>query len=173
MKNEKIKNSAIIPGSFDPLTLGHLDVIERVSRLSDFDVVYVALLINPDKNYLFDTETRVKIAENACLGLPNVRVISDDGLLGSLCERLGTNVIIKGVRNARDFEYELKMAEWNKAHFPSVETLFLPCDPALSDISSTRVRALLAEKKYDEVEKLLPRGTLHIITAENGGKKQK
>lgn len=163
MKSEKNKTSAIIPGSFDPLTLGHLDVIKRVARLSEFDIVYVALLINPDKKYLFDTETRIKIAKNACAEFANVRVISDDGLLGSLCEKLGASVIIKGVRNAQDFDYELKMAEWNKAHFPSVETLFLPCSPEFSDVSSTRVRTLLAEKNYSDAEKLLPRGTLQII----------
>ncbi len=137
--------SCIIPGSFDPFTLGHLDVVRRASKL--FDKVYVAIMVNSSKQGSFDFSKRKKIAELSCEGLSNVEVITADGLLADLCRALGVSAIVKGVRNSQDFAYEFNMAGMNKHLNPEVETLFLPCSPEYSFVSSTFVRELIKHQK--------------------------
>ncbi len=133
--------ACIIPGSFDPFTLGHLDVVRRASRL--FDKVYVAILVNPAKHGSFDFAERKRIAELSCAELRNVEVLTADGLLVDLCRALSVSVIIKGVRNERDFSYEFEMAGMNHALSPEIETLLMPCSAELSFVSSTFARELL------------------------------
>ena len=139
---------ALIPGSFDPITKGHTDIIRRVS--ARFDKVYVAVMHNDMrryvtdaavKHYLFSAEDRVKMASLACTGMENVEVISDDGMLIDLADRLCIDWIIKGIRNENDYRYEQCHALWNRVHNPRAETLYLPADPAFAQISSTLVRA--------------------------------
>lgn len=161
MKSQDEKKAAIVSGSFDPITIGHVDIIERASRI--FDRVYVAALINPDKKYLLDKETRKKTLEAACAAFPNVSVVCYDGYLVELCRELDCNAIIRGVRNAHDLEYEIKMAEWNKNAYEKAETLLLPCSRELCDVSSSRVRSLIANGCTDEAERLLPRGVMKMI----------
>lgn len=161
MATEKKLRRAIVPGSFDPMTLGHLDVLRRAAAL--YDEVYLAILINPDKSYLFDLETRVKIAERACADISGAYVVHDSGMLVDLAERLGCEAIIKGVRSSRDFEYEMKMALYNRELAPHIETLLLPCSEGMEDISSTRIRQLLQGGELAEAEKLLPLGAADII----------
>ncbi len=160
--------SALIPGSFDPITCGHLDVITRAAAL--FDRVTVAVMTNdmhlyvpdaPVKHYLFDRETRRELVVAACAHLPNVTVLDASGLLIDLHARLGTNVIIKGVRSAADFEYEQAHAIWNRAHNPLAETLYLPADPAYDGLSSTLVREKLAAG--DAVDGLVPAAALPLL----------
>ena len=148
---------ALIPGSFDPITVGHMDVIQRAAAM--FDTVYVAVMTNDmsryepgavDKVYLFSRKERLDYATAACAHLPNVEVLEADGLLIDLVDRLGVSAIVKGVRNAVDFEYEQKHALWNRAHNPHAETVYLPADPALGDVSSTVVRACLQEGRAPE-----------------------
>ncbi len=152
---------AIVPGSFDPITVGHIDILRRTAAL--YDKVYLALLINPGKKYLFDTETRIEIAHLAASDIPNAEVVYSDGMLYALARELSCSVIVKGVRNETDFAYEMKMALYNRELAPEIETVFLPCDEKNADISSTLVRNLLAEGKEDEAAKILPQGAIEII----------
>ncbi len=141
--SEKKYRIGIVPGSFDPITLGHLDVIERAAELCES--VFVAVMINDQKEYMFTLEERKAIAEAACEGISGVRVISSSGMLFELCRELSCEVIIKGVRNETDREYELKMAQFNSEHNPAVTTLLLDARTDLREISSTEVRKILSE----------------------------
>lgn len=133
---------AIIPGSFDPMTLGHLDVIADAARR--YDDVVVAVMINPAKKYCFDMKARVTIARKTVAAYPNVRVIADRGMLIDLFDKLGADVVCKGWRDARDYEYEQRMAEWNRAHNPRFRTELIQAREGHELISSTEVRDLIA-----------------------------
>lgn len=130
----------IVPGSFDPITLGHLDIIRRAAELCE--TVFVAVMINAEKEYTFSIDERREIAETACkeIAPENVKVISSEGMLYTLAESLSAEVIIKGVRNETDREYELKMAEFNEEKYPAAKTLLLDASDTLAGISSTLVR---------------------------------
>ena len=150
---------ALIPGSFDPITLGHVDVIERAA--GKFDKVFVAVMNNDSakhdstlssKNYTFEMEERLYFVRVSLAHIENVEVLSSSGMLIDLFDEIGADVIVKGVRNGEDLEYEMKHAKWNKAHNERVETLFLPADDRLSSISSTMVRTLMAEGKFECLE---------------------
>ena len=136
---------AIVPGSFDPITVGHLDIVRRALLLAD--EVVVAVMNNDAKIYTFDMKTRERLARLAVRDLTRVRVVADRGMLVDLFDRLGADVIVKGVRNDTDRVYEEKMAAYNLAHNPRARTLLLEADEKWSDLSSTRVRALLAAGK--------------------------
>lgn len=136
---------AIVPGSFDPITIGHVDVIERASRI--FDTVVVMVMMNKEKQYMFSIDQRTQLAKLSCDHLHNVKVLSSEGLLIDAVNELGADVIIKGVRTINDFKYEQVQAYWNKEHNPKAETLYLPCDPGLKRVSSTVVRKMISEDK--------------------------
>ena len=146
------KTVAVVPGSFDPFTLGHRDVVARCASL--FDRVVVGILINPAKKGLFTMEERKTIAQLSLSDLPNVSVEIDDGYLTDFAERVGAAMIVKGVRTVGDFEYEQQMAHFNRARNSQIETLYLPADESMTQISSTRVREML-----DRGER--PEGLLH------------
>ena len=133
---------AIVPGSFDPMTVGHLDVIKRASEA--FESVVVAVMINETKKYTFSMEERLRIAELTCKGLDNVKVISDCGMLTDLAKREGACAIVKGIRDAKDLKYEEEMARYNSSVAPDVRTVLLPCNEKLAHVSSTAVRERLA-----------------------------
>ncbi len=129
---------ALIPGSFDPVHNGHLEVIERSSRL--YDEVVVAALRNPQKSeQLFSLEEREELLEKSLDHLVNVRIVSLSTLVVNVAHEIGASVIIKGLRAVSDFEYELQMAQMNM-QLSDVETLFLPASSAYSFISSRWVR---------------------------------
>ncbi|MBB6626590.1 pantetheine-phosphate adenylyltransferase [Nocardioides sp. KIGAM211] len=128
---------AVCPGSFDPVTLGHLDVIARVSGL--FDEVVVAVGTNASKNRLFSADERLDMLREACSGHANVRVDGFTGLLTTYCQEQDVHAIVKGLRAVSDFDYELQMAQMN-ASLTGVETVFLPADPAHSFVSSSLVK---------------------------------
>ena len=132
---------AIVPGSFDPMTLGHFDLIARVA--TDYDRVTVAVMINDAKQYLFDMETRVAIAKATVRELENVDVVADSGMLIDLFDRLGADAVCKGFRNEEDLRYEREMAEWNHAHNPRFTTGLYRSTGEHSTLSSTEVRAML------------------------------
>lgn len=134
---------AIVPGSFDPMTVGHVDIVERAANM--FDQVVVAVMINRDKTYRFSMDQRQEMAALSCAHVPNVKVISDEGMLADLAARLGACAIVKGIRDEKDLVYEQKMAQYNKERNPAAETVFLTCDPRYSSVSSTAVREALAE----------------------------
>ena len=133
---------AIVPGSFDPMTMGHLDLVRTAAER--YDEVVVAVMINPEKSYLFDMDTRVEIARRTVASLSNVRVISDGGMLIDLFDRLGADAVCKGVRNETDYQYEMKMADWNRAHNPRFRTELIESSGEWRELSSTDVRELLA-----------------------------
>jgi pantetheine-phosphate adenylyltransferase len=130
---------AICPGSFDPVTSGHLDVFQRAARL--FDEVVVAVGRNSAKNYLFDTDERVAMIEAATADLPTLTVKPLSGLLVDFCAAEGAGVIVKGVRTGTDFDFETQMANMNRAQ-TGVETVLLASAPQWSHVSSTMVREI-------------------------------
>ena len=134
------ERTCIIPGSFDPMTFGHLSIILKASEM--FDNVIVAILNNNDKKGFLTLAERKAIAEATCEGMENVKVITADGLLVDLARSLGVRHIVKGVRNTMDFEYEQNMAKINKSLAPEIQTVYIPCDPAFEIVSSTFVREL-------------------------------
>ena len=132
---------AVYPGSFDPMTVGHVNIIERAATL--FDKVYVAVMINDAKSYMFTREQRTEIARLSCAHIDNVEVIFDGGMLASLAARLGACAIVKGIRDEKDYHYEFEMAQYNYRMNQSAQTVFLPCDEGAREISSTAVRERL------------------------------
>lgn len=134
---------AIVPGSFDPMTVGHVDIVERAANM--FDQVVVAVMINRDKAYRFSMDQRQEMAALSCAHVPNVKVISDEGMLADLAAKLGACAIVKGIRDEKDLVYEQKMAQYNRERNPAAETVFLTCDPRYSSVSSTAVREALKE----------------------------
>ena len=153
MSLERKKTVAVVPGSFDPMTLGHRNVIVRCASL--FDRVVVGILINPDKQGMFTMEERKMIASLSLSDLPNVTVETDSGYLTDFAERMGASIIVKGVRTAADFEYEQKMAYFNRARNSRIETMYLPADENMTEISSTAVRERLSRGE-DLTEMLHP-----------------
>ncbi|MBR5235796.1 MAG: pantetheine-phosphate adenylyltransferase [Clostridia bacterium] len=131
---------AVYPGSFDPITCGHLDIIRRGSVL--FDEVIIAVLNNSSKNPLFSAEERVRLIEKSTADLPNCRAVYFDGLLVDFVTKLGANVVIKGLRAISDFEYEFQMALLNKNLNPDIETLFMVTNANHSYISSSVVKEI-------------------------------
>ena len=161
---------ALIPGSFAPITLGHVNVIERVARL--FDKVYVAVMNNDSskhderlssKTYTLDIDQRLELVKASVGHIENVEAMSSSGMLIDLCDEIDTHIIVKGIRNSEDLEYEMIHAKWNKEHNSKIETLFLPCDEDTATLSSTLVRSLIAEKKFDELEGLVAPEAIELL----------
>lgn len=132
---------AIVPGSFDPMTLGHLDIVKTVA--ARYDDVVVAVMVNPAKRYRYTMGERVRIAIATVAELPNVRVIAERGMLIDLFDKLGADAVCKGWRNAADYDYELHMADWNRAHNPRFRTELIHAKNEHADLSSTLVRERL------------------------------
>lgn len=151
---------AVCPGSFDPITNGHLDVIERASGL--FDEVVIAVLINSNKTGLFSTEERIAMATAAVAHIPNARVDTWSGLLVDYCKANGIGAIIKGLRAVSDFDYELQMAQMN-LQLKGVDTLLMATKPAYSFLSSSLVREIA--RYGGDVSALVPDGVLHALKA--------
>jgi pantetheine-phosphate adenylyltransferase len=152
---------ALLPGSYDPITLGHMDVIRRAAAL--FDGVVVAVMTNDmnnyvatakGKQYMLTMDERTALVAAACEGMANVRVISSTARLIDLVDELGADVIVKGIRNEVDYTYEQQHALYNRAHNPRAETLYLPADPQFDAISSTLVRERLSHGQ--SIDDLVP-----------------
>ena len=137
---------AIVPGSFDPITLGHLELIQAAAVR--YDEVVVAVMINDQKQYLFDMDERVKMAELTVSDFVNVRVISDRGMLIDLFDRLHADVVFKSYRNDVDLAYEQQMAQWNRAHNPRFVTELIRSFGEYALVSSTEVRDQMIKGKY-------------------------
>ena len=161
---------ALIPGSFDPITLGHVNIIERAAKM--FDKVYVAVMINDaakydsslsSKKYMFSMEERLEIARLSLAHIENVEVIARTGMLIDLFDELSATAIVKGIRNSADLEYEMIHAKWNKAHNQRAETLFLPADESLTSISSTEVRRIIESGELDVLIGIVTDGALEYI----------
>ena len=152
---------ALITGSFDPVTVGHMDLISRTTAI--FDTVVVGIFVNGAKKYTFTAEERADMLREACeeYGLGNVTVEACSGLVARYVEQNGIDVIVKGVRNSADFEYERNMAEANKMIYPGAETMFLFSDPAHTSLSSSFVRTLL--QYGEDISAFVPSSVLKRI----------
>ena len=130
---------AVCPGSFDPVTNGHVDVISRAAGL--YDELVVAVLVNPGKAGFFPVEERIELLREAVADLPNVTVDSFEGLLVDYCRAHDIPVIVKGLRAVSDFEYELQMAQMNR-ELAGIETLFVPTAPQVGHLSSSLIKQI-------------------------------
>lgn len=131
---------ALTPGTFDPITLGHIDVVTRAAQI--MDEVIVAVAVSDKKGPLFSLEERVDLAREALKHLPNVRVVSFDGLLIDFARDMEAEVVIKGLRAITDFEYEFQMAALNYQLDPDLETVFIMSPPQYMHLSSSIVREI-------------------------------
>ncbi|MEW9081277.1 pantetheine-phosphate adenylyltransferase [Caldanaerobacter subterraneus] len=131
---------AIYPGSFDPVTYGHIDIIKRGANL--FDKLIVAVLLNPAKRPLFSIQERIELLKEVTKDIPNVEVDYFDGLLVEYAKKVNASAIIKGLRMVSDFEYEFQMALVNKKLNPSVETIFLMTSQKYGYLSSSLVKEI-------------------------------
>lgn len=139
-KHPPIARLAVYAGSFDPITLGHLDLVERASML--FSDVVVAIGRHPTRSPLFSVDERLAMLEKACAAYANVRVESFDGLLIEHCKSIGARVIVRGLRAATDFEYELQIAHANADLRPEIDTIFLPTRTKHGFVSASLVREI-------------------------------
>ncbi|KZN51431.1 pantetheine-phosphate adenylyltransferase [Pseudoalteromonas luteoviolacea] len=133
-----MKVIALYPGTFDPLTNGHSDLIKRAAKM--FDTVVLAIAHNPTKKPCFTLEERVELAEQILTDIPNVKVIGFTGLLVDLAKAQGANVLIRGIRAVSDFDYEFQLANMNRRLYPELESVFLTPSEKNSFISSTLVK---------------------------------
>lgn len=145
--------TAVYPGSFDPVTLGHGDIIERTAKM--FDKVIIGVLNNKAKSPLFSVEERVNMLREVTAGLPNVEVQSFEGLLIDFLRKNSARVIVRGLRAITDFEYELQMAQTNRVIAPEIDTIFLTTNLRYSYLSSSIVKEI-AEYHGDISEFLHP-----------------
>ena len=150
---------AACPGSFDPVTNGHIDIIVRASTL--FDEVVVAVGVNASKRRLFSPEERIEMLTEACAGYSNVRIDSFEGLLTDFCKQHDVTAIVKGLRAVSDFDYELQMAQMNSS-LADIETVFVPTSPAYSFLASSLVKEVATFG--GDVSKLVPEHVLARLT---------
>ena len=150
----------VCPGSFDPVTNGHLDIVERASRL--FDEVVVAVLVNENKASMFTLDERLDMLSRATADLANVTVASFRGLLVNFCAENGVQAIVKGLRAVSDFDYELQMAQMNSS-LSGIETVFVPTSPEYSFLASSLVKEVATYG--GDVSGLIPPFVLDRLTA--------
>lgn len=160
--------NAVCPGSFDPVTNGHLDVFERASAM--YDTVTIAVLTNSSKSALFTIEERIKFITDACAEWPNIRVVSFQGLLVDFCKQNDISIIVKGLRAVSDFDYELQMAQMNY-RLAKVETSFIATNPEYGYLSSSLIKEI--SRHGGDVSGLVPSNVLTALAAKatQGGTK--
>ena len=152
---------AIYPGSFDPMTFGHLDIIERSSKI--FDEVVIGILNNSAKKSLFSVEERVEIARDLTKQYGNVTVDSFDGLMVDYAKSIGANIVIRGLRAVTDFDYEIQIAQTNKVEYPELETIFMTTALNYSYLSSTIVREFASYG--GDISRFVPKEIIPLIQA--------
>lgn len=161
--------TAVYTGTFDPITLGHMDVIRRAAAL--FPKLIVGVGSNPAKSSLFTAAERVALVEACTVGLAGVSVRSFDGLTVRFVRDSGAGVIIRGVRSVADMDYELTMARTNRAIEPSAETLFLPAGESVAHISATLVRQIAREATRAELARFVPEVVIKALEAKRRASK--
>ncbi len=149
-----MKRTALFPGSFDPFTAGHLNILKRA--LTMFDEVVVAIGVNIDKRGHFSTERKIEIIRQATAGLEGVSITSYDNLTVDICRELGIRHIVRGVRNMIDFETERSIADANRRLAPEIDTVIIPTAQEFAHISSTAVRDLI--KHGGDTSLFIPEG---------------
>lgn len=154
---------ALIPGSYDPITLGHLNIIERAAPM--FDKIYVAVMNNDmskyehgasSKEYMFTPEQRLEMVRLTISHIKNAEAVLWGGMLIDFCDAYDIVAVIRGVRNAADFEYEAIHARWNREHNPRAQALLMPADDDLCGLSSTKIREAIAKGELSALE-----GSIH------------
>ena len=150
--------SVILPGSYDPVTIGHLDVIKRAAE--KYEEVYVVAFVNPEKKYTFSVDARVKMLMLATDDLDNVLVSYSNGLVIDYMRDHDIELIVKGYRNETDLEYEKKQAEWNLKH-GGYETELILSDPNLTAVSSTAAREMI--KNGESLDNILPKSVIEYL----------
>ena len=156
----------VYPGSFDPLTMGHVDIIERGAKLADR--LIVGILMNATKQPMFTLEERIEIIQAGISHLSNVDIIPFDGLLVDFLKQQDARTVVRGLRAVSDFEYELQMEQANRNLYPEMETIFLCTNVEYSFISSTVVKDIL--RHGGDISHLVPEESIHIIEKILGGK---
>ncbi len=146
---------AVFPGSFDPITLGHLDIINRALPL--FDEIIIAIGINADKKYMFSLEDRKKHLKETFVNQPKIKVATYSGLTVDFCKKESAGFILRGLRNSNDFIYEQSIAQTNSS-LAEIESVFLVCSPHVSNISSSIVRDVI--RNGGDYRKMVPRSVL-------------
>jgi pantetheine-phosphate adenylyltransferase len=134
--------NAVFPGSFDPPTYGHLNVIERASKI--FEALHVVIAVNPQKKYLFDAEERFSLMKDLVRDYHNVELHLCDSLIVDFTRKLGARVLVRGVRGVTDFSYEFDLSIMNKGLDPGIDTIFIPTDPRFFVIKSSAIKDLAA-----------------------------
>ncbi len=156
LSNKKI---ALYPGSFDPITNGHIDVLERARRM--FDFVVIAVLNNPEKKSFLTADKRVELIKEATKDMDNVSVASFDGLTVEYARQIGANFLIRGLRTITDFEYEVQLCQTNQVIAPDIDTVFLSTRPEHNFISSSIVKEL---SKYNtDISKFVPKNVVEYL----------
>ena len=163
MAADKTARVAVYTGSFDPITLGHLDVITRASRI--FDGIVVGVGINPDKQPLFSLEERVGLVRAAVARLPNVRVELFSGLAVTFVREQGAHVLLRGVRSLTDIEAEFTMTLANRKLDPAVETVFLMADAEYSHVSSSLLKQITPLADDERLLRFVPRPVVEALRA--------
>ena len=143
-----MRRIAFFPGSFDPISKGHEDIVRRA--LPMFDEIVVALGVNTSKNYMFTFEQRLKWIEKTFADFPTVKVVSYQGLTVDTCKEHKANFILRGLRNSNDYEYEKSIAMMNQAMAPGIETIYLNTRPEWAAISSTIIRDIIKNQGNSE-----------------------
>ena len=157
--------AALCPGSFDPPTNGHVDVVQRAARY--FDKVVVAVIGNPSKQPLFSLEERTAMLKDALADIDNVEITSFDGLLVDFAKEQGVELVVKGLRAVSDFEYELQMAQMNAALTPGLDTMFLTAKPDWAFLSSSLVKEVA--RYGGSIEALVPPGVARALRERGNG----
>ena len=147
---------AVFPGSFDPITTGHFELVQRAIPL--FDKIVVAIGVNSQKKYLFDLAQRQEWLEEVFSDYPSIEVDTFEGLTAHYCSKIGANYLLRGLRNASDFDYEKTISQLNQIVGNGIETVFLISQPAQSHISSTIVREII--KGGGDASPFLPKGVV-------------
>lgn len=150
---------AIFPGTFDPVTLGHYDLVSKAIKL--FDEVIVGMGENTNKQHFFTLNERLKMLDKTFKNVEQVKVQSFSGLTVDFCDEMGAGFILRGLRNTGDFEYEKAILEMNKQMHPGIETVILTTDPVYASISSTIVREIIRNK--GKVEPFVPDAAVRLI----------
>lgn len=153
---------ALFPGTFDPVTFGHLDIIERSVPL--FDKLYIGIGINANKQPMFSAEQRIEWLEDIFRNEPKIEVVLYEGLTVDCCKRVKANYILRGIRYVNDFEYEKAIADMNRSLDGNIETVFLTCLPKFTSVASTLVRDVI--RNGGDVSQFVPEAVLHTIHQE-------
>ena len=162
-----MKKNAVFAGSFDPFTLGHLDVVRRAAGL--FDTLWVLVAQNSSKRNMFSAEQRKRLVEMAVQGIPNVKVSAFEGLTVDFMQQVGAQYLVRGIRNSADLDFEQSVA-WNNKTLAGAESVFLLSAPEHLSVSSSVVRELLVSgvKKAAVLSKFVPKSIIHEIVRKKG-----